>query len=787
MPIGEATLKALEFHKILDRLADCAATSRGRAKALALLPATDFEQAQTRLLRTGEALAILRGALAPPFGGLSDIESAVKRAALEAALPAAELARVGNALCAMRRMKEFFAPLEETAPLLCAEAGGIVVLRQLEEELEKAISPDGELSDQASPELFRLRRQIRATQERVREELENLLRAEQNRRYFQDQLVTMRGGRYVIPVKQEYRRLMPGIVHDHSGSGATVFIEPLAAVELNNEVKKLRAEEQEETERILKLLSLRVGGAAGPLLENLAALTRLDLVFAKARLALLLKAVPPELSKDGRVDIVKGRHPLIRPEAVTPVDARAGGGTKTLVITGSNAGGKTVTLKIIGLFALMAQSGLFLPAGAGTRMPVFPSIYADIGDEQSIEQDLSTFSGQIKNIAGILEEADGGSLVLLDEICAGTDPREGAALAMAVLENLRDKGATTVLTTHYGELKVFAFHNAGMENASVEFDPVSLKPTYRLLMGTPGSSNALSIAARIGLAPKIIARAETFVGSAHKELQNLLAGLENERKEYERRNLELEGLRRDAATLWERAARRESEIAAKKRDIIDKCREQAAETLRQARLEAEEAIKAIKALYQETDGKARQTAIDKARRRLFDINLPEEDEPPAGRPLTAANVRPGQWVYVPSLRQKGIVLSAAGEDVTLRIGILRMSIAAKKCVQAEQGQSGAPPAAFFRQGGEEALAKAAAFKSEIDVRGKTVEEAILELDKYIDDAALANASQVRVIHGKGAGALRRGLDGYFGRHPLVRAHELAAPDAGGSGATILFL
>ena len=786
MPIGEAVLKTLEFHKILAQLADCAATSKGRAAALALLPATDFERARLRLTQTSEALAILDRALAPPFGGLNDIEETVKRAVLEAVMDVNELVRVGSSLYAMRRMKEFFAPLGEFAPLLSGKASGLVVLRQLEQELENAVTADGKLSDQASPELFRLRRQIRATQNHVREKLESLLRSGQSR-YFQDQLVTLRAGRYVIPVKQEYRRFVPGIVHDQSDSGATVFIEPLAVVDLNNEVKKLLSDEQEEEERILRLLSQRIGGAGCPILGNLSIMEKLDLIFAKARLARRLNANQPILGQDGRVAIVKGRHPLIRPELAVPVDIQAGGEVKTLVITGSNAGGKTVALKIAGLFALMTQSGLFPPAAAGTQMPVFKVICADIGDEQSIEQNLSTFSGQIKNIADILAQADDCSLVLIDEICAGTDPKEGAALAMAILESLQGKGATTVLTTHYSELKMFAYSNEGMENASVEFDQVSLKPSYRLLMGSPGSSNAFHIAGRLGLLPEIIEKAKTFVDNAYKQLEHLLSDLENQRKEYERRNMELEGLRRDAASLRERIARQESDIAAKKREIIDKCRERMAETAREARLQAEEAIKAIKALHQETDDKIRQAAIDMARRRLCDIAPPEDEEQPAGQPLTAKEARPGQWVYVPSLRQKGVILSIAGEEAILRIGIMKTNIAISKCMPAEQGEGEALPSGRRRQSAEGNLAKAAAFKSEIDVRGKTVEEAIIEIDKYLDDAALSNIPQVLVIHGKGSGALRRGLSGYFDRHSLVRAHELAALNQGGSGATVLFL
>lgn len=785
MAIENSVLKTLEYPKVLALLSECSATALGRQEILELLPKTEFTLVERMLRQTDEAFKVLNSASMPPFGGVSDVGGFVQKAALGSVLEPGDIGLVGQFLYAVRRMKEFFAPLAEEKPLLAEIASDLTVIRKLEESIELAISASQTVKDDATPELFRIRREIRNNQNKVKEKLENILRSSQYQKYFQDQLVTMRGDRYVIPVKQEYRQFFPGIVHDQSGSGATLFIEPLAVVELNNDVKKLLADEKEEVERILRLLSGQIAKNSKEILLDLQIITQLDVIFAKAKFAHQFKAYPPLLDKGSSLVIKKGRHPLIDQNIVVPVDVQVGDAVKTLIITGSNAGGKTVTLKIIGLFALMTQSGLFLPAAADTQMPVFEQFFADIGDEQSIEQSLSTFSGQIKNVSAIVEKAGNRSLVLLDEICAGTDPKEGAALAMAILDRLYAKGAITVLTTHYSELKTFAFQTTGMENASVEFDNVSLEPTYRILMGLPGSSNAFHIAARLGLDVNIVNNARGYLDSEHQKMEDVLRTLEEERKEYAQKNAELEDMRQQTKLLKERIAKQESEIASKKREIIDKYRNEAAETVRQARVEAESAIKEIKALYQETDGKTRQKVIENARKKLVAPEI-EEEGIPAGKALTPQTALPGKWVYIPSLRQKGSIISVSGNDVTLQVGLLKTNLPMDKVILTDERPADNTPKTGRRRAARE-LAKMADFKSEIDVRGKTIEEAILDLDKYIDDAVIANMRQVRIIHGKGTGALRKGLLEYFDRHPSVRAHEMAALSDGGSGATVLFL
>ncbi len=783
--IENAVLKVLEYPKVLEMLGARAATSLGKNAALGLKPAVAQAVVQHLLDETSQAFSIINEDKPPPFGGATDVTADVKKAHIEAVLEPARIRAVGNFLYAARRVRDFLLPYAEKTPLLSEKAANITVLSHLEQAIENAISDNLGVSDNASPELARLRREIRVSQSRVKEKLENILKSSEYQKYFQEQLVTIRGDRYVIPVKQEYRQYFPGIVHDQSGSGATVFIEPLSVVELNNDVKKMLSEEKEEVERILRLLSAQIGKVAGAVLENLAIVTDIDLIFAKAKWAQDFNAVKPVLSLDGRLDIKEARHPLIDQALVVPVDIRAGGEVRTLLITGSNAGGKTVTLKIIGLFALMAQSGLFLPAQADSTAPVFKAVYADIGDEQSIEQSLSTFSGQVKNLVEILARAGEGSLVLLDEICAGTDPKEGAALAMAILERLQKDGATTVLTTHYSELKTFAFQTSGMENASVEFDAATLRPTYRLLMGLPGSSNAFHISHRLGLAADIVEKAKSYMDSEYKKMEEILRELEEERKKLAAENAGLENLRREAALLKDRIIRQERDISAKKQEIIEKCRAEAAEVTRRARLDAESAIKEIKALHQEESGKIRQQVIDAARKKLAPADFGEVEEV-SGEVLTEKTAKPGVWVYVPSLRQKGRILSISGKEAALQMGLLKTNLPFAKCVLTESPSEKEAPKTGRKRAARE-VAKTMEFKSEIDVRGKTVEEAILDIDKYIDDALIAGIGQVRIIHGKGTGALRSGLIQYLNKHAAVKSHTLAALNEGGSGATVVFL
>ena len=779
----QTVLKALEYHKVLDLLATKTATSLGKEAVLALLPEIRCSEVVSMLLETDEAFKIINTGASAPFGGISNVIAELNRAKFGAVLDYHEIMAIGRVLYASRSMKEYFSHIRESSPLLSEHTLLLTVLRPLEDYIENTISADG-VVDSASPELMKIRKDIRTYQNKVKSKLEEILRSSQYQKYFQEQLVTIRNNRYVIPVKKEYEQFFPGIVHDESGSGATVFIEPLSVVELNNNVKKFMTAEKEEIERILRKLSKDIAKSADDILANLDVLTKIDVIFAKARLAQSQNATKPFLNENGYINIIKGRHPLIAADEVRPIDVNVGGDIKTLIITGSNAGGKTVTLKIIGLFAMMTQTGLFLPAQIDSQMCVFKAIYADIGDEQSIEQSLSTFSGQIKNMVKIIAGAKKDSLVLLDEICAGTDPKEGSSLAMSILETLQQNGATTVLTTHYSELKVFAFNTKGMENASVEFDNVSLEPTYRLIMGLPGSSNAFHIAERLGLNKAVVQRANDFLDIEHKKLEEVLQNLEIERKEFAKKNRDLENMRQEVAILKTQIAKTEAEIKDKKQEIIEKSRAEASEIVRSARVQAEEAIKEIKNLHNETDSKARQQNIDKARKKLVMPDMPEGDY--EGDVLSPQNVQLGKIVFVSTFNQKGTIIAISGDEVTLQIGILKMNVAMEKCFLTSDRKKEEVPKTGRKRAKRE-LAKITDFKSEIDVRGQNVEEAIMEIDKFIDDALMANAPQVRIIHGKGTGALRKGLEKYFATHKSVRSFTLASLSEGGSGATVLFL
>ena len=501
--MAKFAIQTLEFDKVKEMLAGKTATSLGRERVMNMRIESDFASVKRLQEETAEALRLLDDGKRFPFGGAYNILSQVKRARIGSVLEPEELMQVGTTCEALRMVKQFLADEAEIAPQLAEYAAGLEAFPKLERLIASTVSEKGEILDSASTKLAGLRTGVQVAKNRVREKLDSILHDPNNQKYFQDALVTMRGDRYVIPIKQEYRYNFPGVVHDQSGSGATLFIEPMAVVNLNNDIKRYLAQEQEEIERILRSISGMVGADAVRITQAMEQLTELDFIAARAYLAQQQKAVRPVVNIGGGIEIAKGRHPLLDPQKVVPLDIEIGGRFNTLLITGPNTGGKTVALKTVGLFMLMVQAGLFVPA-VSAKMPVIGAVYADIGDEQSIEQSLSTFSGHMTNMVEILKQVKAGELVLIDELCAGTDPNEGAALAMSILEHLHKRGVLTIVTTHYSELKTFAYGRQGMENASVEFDPVSLRPTYRLLMGVPGSSNAFNISRRLGLDDDII-------------------------------------------------------------------------------------------------------------------------------------------------------------------------------------------------------------------------------------------------------------------------------------------
>ena len=783
-------IKTLEFDKVKALLAAKTATSLGKAAVTALQIESDFAAVRRLQEETAEALRLLDEGRRFPFGGACNIVSSVKRAELGSVLDAEELQHVQTTSAALREMKAFLATDAELSPALGELGGRLQQFPRLEKQIDSAIDEHGEIRDNASPKLQGLRSAIQSSKSRVREKLDAILHDPNNQKYFQDNLVTMRGDRYVIPIKQEYKMNFPGLVHDQSSTGATLFIEPLAVVNLNNDIKRYLAAEKEEMERILRQLSQNVGQEAAALLASLNVLTMLDVICAKALLAQQQHAVRPQLLTDGRVEIQQGRHPLLKQGEVVPLDVELGGRFSMLLITGPNTGGKTVALKAVGIFALMAQAGMFIPA-LSAKLPVFHAVYADIGDEQSIEQSLSTFSGHMTNMIEIIRQVRPGDLVLVDEICAGTDPNEGAALAMAMLEHLHERGALVMVTTHYSELKTFAYGNSGMENASVEFDPVSQRPTYRLLMGVPGSSNAFNISRRLGLAESIVAQAGRLLDQEHAHMETVLQELDSERRRYESGSREIEELRLESEHLRNELAHAKAEFERRKNEMLRKAREQADDIYRRSRRESEAVLKELRSMKADYDSKRLEQAAEAARQKL-NKTLSEEAPLPEGTPLTAATAKKGRRVFVASLGKDGVILDAKGNDVTVQVGILKLTVPAGKCLLTKaQPADTVPPEQKKRKKAGYAhqmfVAKAGSARQEIDLRGLTLDEAIPVVDKAIDDALLAGVGQLRLIHGKGTGALRAGLTAYLETNRFVRRLETAALELGGSGATVIDL
>ncbi|MBR2139721.1 MAG: endonuclease MutS2, partial [Phascolarctobacterium sp.] len=751
---------------------------------------SEFSKVKRLQEETAEALRIMDEGKRFPFGGAYNIVSEVKRAELGSTLDPEELLHIQTTAAAIRQMKFFLQDEAEIAPVLSEYANGLGIFTKLEKQVTNAIDDHGEIKDSASTKLGGLRTAIQIAKNRVKEKLDSLLHDPSNQKYFQENLVTMRGDRYVIPVKMEYKMNFPGIVHDQSGTGATLFIEPIAVVNLNNDIKRYMAEEKEEMERILRQLTANVGVEAPALLASLDILTDLDVICARAYLAQEQHAVRPQMLLKGKVEIKQGRHPLLNKDTVVPLDVELGERFSMLLITGPNTGGKTVALKAVGLFALMAQSGMFIPASSA-KLPVFRAVYADIGDEQSIEQSLSTFSAHMTNLISILGEVKSGDLVLIDEICAGTDPNEGAALAMSMLEHLHKNEVLTMVTTHYSELKTFAYGHEGMENASVEFDPVSLRPTYRLLMGVPGSSNAFNISRRLGLAEEIVVQAGRLLNQEHVHMETVLQELEGERRKFESGSQEIERLRIESEHLRNELAFAKQDFERRKNEMLRKAREQADDIYRRSRRESEAVLKELRSMKADFDTKRLEQAAEEARKKL-NKTLSEDAPLPEGAPLTKETAKKGLNVFVTSLGKNGTIIAVNGNDVTVQVGILKMNVPAKKClITKAQPVSSEPESTKKRKKAgyshQMFVAKSSSAKQEVDLRGMTLNEAIPVVDKAIDDALLAGISQLRLIHGKGTGALRAGLTAYLESNRFVKKLELASLETGGSGATVIDL
>ncbi|MCK9526325.1 MAG: endonuclease MutS2 [Limnochordia bacterium] len=778
--MNEKSLRVLEWPKVRELVAERTSFSLSREVIGKLSPTTDLKEAVRALALTTEGVRLLWKHGEPPLGGANDISQVVGRARLGGILDPDQFMPIGDFLYCIEQLDRY---LDEEEGVLVDLAAALLPLGALKDEIERCIDREGYVKDSASPELGRLRSKMRTLANRIRDRLDSMVHSAATQKILQDPIITVRNGRYVVPVKAEYRSKFQGIVHDQSGSGATLFMEPAFAVELNNDLNVAQQEEHAEVQRILKRLTAMVAEESAVLLENLQIVTELDCIFAKARFSRAIDGVEPTLNDGGRIQIKQGRHPLLKGHVV-PIDVWLGTDFHLLVITGPNTGGKTVTLKTVGLFSLMAQAGLHIPADPGSELAVFHGIYADIGDEQSIEQSLSTFSSHMTTIVGVLENLQANSLVLLDELGAGTDPTEGAALATAILEHLRSRGVHTIATTHYSDLKSYAYTHDGVENASVEFDLKTLRPTYRLSIGIPGKSNAFAISRRLGLGEDIVGKAQALLSSEHMQVEDMIGEIENNRRQAEQDRVTAENLRQKYEALKSKYEGQIDELDEARSELIDEAREEARRLLEQTQAEVntilgrvrrmgrEELEESVKDYRKEIAGKTQ--ALGKARK---------------ARPQTPGptNLKPGEEIRIKSLRQNGFVLEPPGTngDVLIQAGIMKITVKVDDVerVQTKEKKS----QGSGKDGGVQRshLAKSSNIRSEIDLRGKTVEEGLALVDKYLDDAFLSSLGRVQLIHGKGTGALGDAIQQYLNTHLHVQDFRYGAPSEGGHGVTIV--
>lgn len=782
----EKSLKVLEFNKIRGMLVEYAASSMGKERCAALKPINEYSKILNWQAETEEASVLVARTGVQPISPFDDITAPVGRARVGSILSPKELimcARLMQGSRSVRRMLVNEKEEETVTPHIVNLARALQPMRDLEEDILASILSEEEIADNASPQLASIRRKIRSANERIRDRLNGYLRS--MAKYLQETLITMRQGRYVLPVRAEYRQQVAGIVHDQSSSGATLFIEPMAIVEINNDLRGLMGEEQAEIEKILAQFSEAVANEAPALLENQRILAELDFVFAKGALARAMRAVPPKINNDGYINIKRGRHPLIDPDQVVPTDLWIGKEFTSLVVTGPNTGGKTVTLKTVGLFTLMMQAGLQVPALLGTELAVFDDVFADIGDEQSIEQSLSTFSSHMVNIVNILANVTPQSLALFDELGAGTDPTEGAALAMSILDQLLSIKARTLATTHYSELKAYALTHDGVENASVEFNIETLRPTYRLSIGIPGKSNAFEISRKLGLSEEIIHAAKEWLSGEQIRFEDVITTAEMHRQSAERERQLAQEAHNETVRLRDQADIERKKLEEQREKLIRKAREDARRVLHSAQAEAESIIRDLKKAAQEQNAKDKE--IFDAKRRLqtgldsFAEPMVKAEKAQEGAMLTAVTL--GQTVMVINLGCTASVLTLPDRngEVQLQVGLMKMK-------QPLSGLRAAGKADMPKKerGAKRGINIAARNVSlELDVRGQLPEEALDNVDKYLDDCMMAGVSEVSIVHGKGTGVLRSEITTHLRRHPHVADFRLGRYGEGESGVTVV--
>ena len=788
------SFRVLEFDKIIEILKTKASSSLGLNKIENLEPSSDFEEVQYRLQETTEAQSILIKRGHVNLGGIHDVLDKVKRAEIGASLDPGSLLMVADTLRAARVLSNSLSGDGEEEdfnyPIIQSLATSLYIHREIEDAVYNAIVSEIEIADSASHTLRDIRRKIVQKNQSIRSKLNTIISSATYQKYLQDSIISMRGDRFVVPVKAEYRSVVAGIVHDQSSSGATLFIEPMSIVEMNNELRKLKLDEQEEIERILAELSKMIGEIAREIISNQEILEKIDFVFAKGKLSLEMKGIDPKLNKEKSFVIKNGRHPLLDPKKVVANTIYLGDEFHTLVITGPNTGGKTVTIKTVGLFALMTQSGLHIPADFGSSMCVYDNIFADIGDEQSIEQSLSTFSSHMTRIVSILDKVTEDSLVIFDELGAGTDPVEGAALAIAILEDVRMAGAKCIATTHYSELKNYALTKKGVENAAVEFDVETLSPTYRLLIGVPGKSNAFEISKKLGLSEFVINRAKEFINTENIELEDLLQNVEKNRIKAEEDRAEAEKLKTEIQMIRDAEAEKLEKLTNQKEKMMERARSEAFSITRQAKEEVDEIIKRLRELEQERASKEKNRQIEQLRKELTDsMGSLQPTVKSMIVPKVASkeikNLKAGEDVKVITLNQEGTVVSADDKkkEAVVQIGIMKMTLPYKSLQKIKNQQQ----ATVTKKTRSVIKAKSGRVKGEVDLRGMNLEEATLELEKYLDDATVAGLEQVTVIHGVGTGVLKTGLQDVLKKNKHVKKKRPGGYGEGGVGVTIVTL
>lgn len=793
--MNQKACKTLEYQKIISQLTEYAASAPGKLLCRNLAPSTDYGQILRSQKETSDAVTRIRFKGNLSLAGIRDIRDSLKRLEIGSSLGIPELLSISSVLTVAARAKAY-GRHEESEEYEDDSLDGM--FRELEpltpvnNEVKRCILSEEEISDDASPGLRRVRRSMKGINDKIHTQLNNILNS--NRTYLQDAVITMRDGRYCLPVKSEYKNQVSGMVHDQSATGSTLFVEPMAIIQLNNELRSLEIQEQKEIEAVLADLSARLAPYTQPLASNLDILAHLDFVFAKAALSRHYKCSEPTFNQEGRIHIKEGRHPLLDPQKVVPITVWLGDAFDLLIVTGPNTGGKTVSLKTVGLFTLMGQAGLHIPAFEGSQLAVFEQVFADIGDEQSIEQSLSTFSAHMTNIVDILGKADSRSLCLFDELGAGTDPTEGAALAMAILNFLHNMKCRTMATTHYSELKLYALGTAGVENACCEFDVQTLRPTYRLLIGIPGKSNAFAISQKLGLPGYLIEDAKSRIESEDETFEDIISHLEDSRRTIEQEQEQIQSYKAEVSRLKARLEQKEERLDERKEKLIRAATEEAQKILREAKETADRTIKNINKLASASgvDARALEAERGKLRDNLKKVEsrLTLNQEPRPRKAVNPKTLQIGQGVRVLSMNQKGTVSSLpdAKGNLFVQMGILRSQVNIRD-LELIHEESVSGPGLGGRQKGSGGsgikMSKSRSVSPEINLLGMTVDEAIPQLDKYLDDACIAHLQQVRVVHGKGTGALRAGIHKHLKKVKSVKEFRLAEFGEGDAGVTIV--